>query len=113
MAVALPANELHQPVQVETEVMLSQTHVEEVTSTFVHGNYFAALHTHPLCDGESGGIVRGVASDSHFGVAQRRQLTKGAVIYVYIIGVSAYATTKSISIAMSSVLACQRLSHKV
>ncbi|AIS57719.1 hypothetical protein TW78_17710 [Vibrio coralliilyticus] len=66
----LPANELNQPVQVETEVMLSQTHVEEVTSTFVREITFAALHaTHHFAMAKVVASLRGVASDSHFGVA--------------------------------------------
>lgn len=66
----LPSNDLHQPVAVETEVMLSQTQVEEVTSTFVRELTFAALHaTHHFAMAKVVASIRGVTSDSRFGVA--------------------------------------------
>ncbi|MEF1290112.1 hypothetical protein [Vibrio sp. M260118] len=66
----LPADELHQPVSVETEVMLSQTYVEEVSSSFVRELTFAALHaTHHFAMAKVVASLRGVESDSRFGVA--------------------------------------------
>jgi hypothetical protein len=66
----LPNSELHQAVAVETEVMLSQTHVEEVSSTFVRELTFAALHaTHHFAMAKVVASIRGVESDSRFGVA--------------------------------------------
>ncbi|KLN63898.1 hypothetical protein ZX61_17325 [Vibrio sp. VPAP30] len=66
----LPSNELHQSVSVETEVLLSQTHVEEVSSTFVRELTFAALHaTHHFAMAKVVASLRGIDSDSHFGVA--------------------------------------------
>ncbi len=67
---SLPNGELHQPVTVETEVMLSQTQVEEVSSTFVRELTFAALHaTHHFAMAKVVASIRGVESDSRFGVA--------------------------------------------
>lgn len=66
----LPADALHQTVSVETEVMLSQTYVEEVSSSFVRELTFAALHaTHHFAMAKVVASLRGVESDSSFGVA--------------------------------------------
>lgn len=66
----LPSNQLDQSVSVESEVMLSQTHVEEVCSTLVRELTFAALHaTHHFAMAKIVASLRGVDSDSRFGVA--------------------------------------------
>lgn len=67
---SIPVNQLHQPVQVETEVMLSQTHVEEVTSSLVRELTFAALHaTHHYAMAKAVASIKGIESDKLFGVA--------------------------------------------
>ena len=66
----LPSNQLNRIVSVETEVMLSQTHVEEVSSTLVRELTFAALHaTHHFAMAKVVASIRGLDSDRHFGVA--------------------------------------------
>ncbi|MFQ6372392.1 hypothetical protein [Shewanella sp. YIC-542] len=66
----LPSNELNQTVSVETEVMLSQTHVTEVTSTLSRELTFAALHaTHHFAMAKVVASLRGVDACRDFGVA--------------------------------------------
>ncbi|MDN3612224.1 hypothetical protein ACODM8_19075 [Vibrio ostreicida] len=66
----LPANALPQSVQVETEVMLSHTQIEEVTSTLVREITFAALHaTHHFAMAKVVASLRGLEADGRFGVA--------------------------------------------
>ncbi len=66
----LPTGDLHQGVAVETEVLLSQTQVEEVSSTLVRELTFAALHaTHHFAMAKVVASIRGVTSDYRFGVA--------------------------------------------
>ncbi|KJY81810.1 hypothetical protein TW81_15765 [Vibrio galatheae] len=67
---ALPSSDLNQAVVVETEVMLSQTHVEEVSSTLIRELTFVALHaTHHFAMAKVVASLRGVDSESSFGVA--------------------------------------------
>ena len=66
----LPNYTLAEPVLVETEVMLSQTQVEEVSSTLVRELTFAALHaTHHFAMAKVVASLRGLDSDETFGVA--------------------------------------------
>ncbi|WP_133407428.1 hypothetical protein [Parashewanella tropica] len=66
----LPFDQLNQTVRVKTEVMLSQTHVEQVFSSFVREITFAALHaTHHFAMARVVASLRGVESGSDFGVA--------------------------------------------
>lgn len=66
----LPNRILNLPVAVETEVMLSQTQVEEVSSTLSRELTFAALHaTHHFAMAKVVASLRGVTLDAQFGVA--------------------------------------------
>lgn len=66
----LPTSQLNQAVNVETEVLLSRTSVEEISSTLVRELTFAALHaTHHFAMAKVVASLRGVQSDDHFGVA--------------------------------------------
>ncbi len=66
----LPNSELSKVVTVETEVLLSQTHVEEVESTLARELTFAALHaTHHFAMSRVIASLRGVSSKHEFGVA--------------------------------------------
>jgi len=67
---ALPFNQLNKTVNVESEVLLTQTHVEEVSSTLARELTFAALHaTHHFAMAKVVASLRGVEADSKFGVA--------------------------------------------
>ena len=66
----LPANRLEQIVTVETEVLLSQTCAEEVQSSLARELTFAALHaTHHFAMIKVSASLRGITSDTHFGLA--------------------------------------------
>ncbi|RLV61038.1 hypothetical protein D5018_04145 [Parashewanella curva] len=69
-ALQLTSDELSQSVSVQTEVLLSQTHVEEVISSLARELTFATLHaTHHFAMAKVAASLRGVDSDSYFGVA--------------------------------------------
>ncbi len=66
----LPHQQLNQNVCVETEIMLSQTHSEEVKSTVVRELTFATLHaTHHFAMAKVVASLRGVQTQASFGVA--------------------------------------------
>jgi len=66
----LPNHTLNQAVSVETEVMLTQTHSAEVSSTLARELTFAALHaTHHFAMAKVVASIRGVELDAQFGVA--------------------------------------------
>ena len=67
---SLPPASLTQEVRVTTEVMLSQTYVEQVSSSLVRELTFAALHaTHHFAMAKVIASLRGIDSDRYFGVA--------------------------------------------
>lgn len=67
---ALPAAELSRTVKVETEVLLSQTHVEEVESTLSRELTFVTLHaTHHFAMARVIASLRGIESAQCFGIA--------------------------------------------